>query len=182
MTESERALAVAYLEQSRDRVLAFAASLTPEQRDFCPSDSGWSAAGLLEHIIVVERLTHDILNRMISEGVPDESRRGKGAHKDRIILENIPMRATRVQAPQSLHPSGRWGDFEQLVREFELTRNRTLEIARTTDKDLRVYFAPHPFLKDLDGYQWLLIVGAHAERHVRQAEEMLAAERAAHTA
>jgi len=173
VTESEREFVVDYLQKTRDRVVEFAASLTPEQRDSRPAGDGWSAASLIEHIVIVERMVDAIVTRMIAEGVPDESRRGKGAHKDAIILERVAGRVGRAEAPESAHPSGQFGDFESLLREFETTRACTLEIARTVQKDLRVCFATHPFLKDLDGYQWLLIAAAHSERHVRQAEETL---------
>jgi hypothetical protein len=165
---------VRYLEQTRDRVLTFAASLSPEQRSFKASEREWCAIDLIEHVVMVERMTNGLLTRLTNEGAPDESRRGKGLHKDRLILDNVPARAVKVQAPEGFHPAGCWADFDALVEEFRATRERTLEIARTTDKDLRVLFAPHPFLKDLDGYQWLLLVAAHAERHVRQGEETLA--------
>ena len=173
MTETERAFALQYLEDTRDRVLAFAESLTPDERNFRRSDDEWRPASLIEHITAVERLTQKMLARMLSEGQPDESRRGKGAHKDKIVLEAVPARLIKVPAPESVYPPHDCGDFDHAVEEFKSAREQTLEIVRTTDKDLRVLFAPHPFLKDLDGYQWLLMIGSHAERHVRQGEELL---------
>jgi hypothetical protein len=175
ITDSERSFAVQYLEQTRDRVLALAQWLTPEQRSFRPSESDWSAGELIEHIVVVENFVLSFLEAMIKEGTPDESRRGAIAHKDQIVLEAVPARTIHAQAPEFLRPTQRWADFDDLLREFAKTRGRTIEFAGTTQADLRAYFRPHPLLKDLDAYQWLLLVGSHAERHVRQAEEGLAA-------
>lgn len=175
MTDSERSFAVRYLEQTRDRVIAFANSLTLTQRFLRPSDNVWSAAELIEHIVIVENFSLGLLDRMIKEDTPDESRRGSTAHKDRIILETVPARTTRAMAPDFMHPAQRWPGFDNLLREFEQTRGSTLQFAATTGVDLRVYFRPHPLLKVLDAYQWLLLIGAHSERHVRQAEEGLAA-------
>ena len=174
MTDSEREFVIEYLEQTRGRVRALAASIPPEQRNARPSENEWSAAELIEHVMVVEKFSQRVIERMLTEGTPDESRRGKGAHKDRLILDATPARTARVQAPPGFHPEHRWADFDELLREFDATRDRTIELARTAQKDLRVYFAAHPFFKDLDGYQWLLLMGAHTERHVRQAEESLA--------
>lgn len=174
MTDSEREFVIQYLEETRGRVRALASSLTPPQRGVRASENEWSAAELIEHITVVEKFSQTVIEKMLAEGAPDESRRGKGAHKDRLILDMTPARTTRVQAPPGFHPEHRWANFDELLREFEATRDRTIELARTAQKDLRVYFATHPFLKDLDGYQWLLLMGAHTERHVRQAEESLA--------
>ena len=175
MTDSERSFAVQYLEQTRDRVIAFAHSLTLMQRTARPSENEWSAAELIEHIVVVENFTLDLLAGMIEEDAPDASRRGTTAHKDRMILETIPARTTHAKAPDFMNPVQRWPDFDELLREFGLTRRRTLEFAATTSADLRAYFRPHPLLKVLDAYQWLILIGSHSERHVRQAEEGLAA-------
>ncbi len=173
MNDSERNFAVRYLEQTRDHALTLAQSLTPEQRGFRPTAESWAAAELLEHIVVVENMALSRIENALATGSPDDSRRGKGAHKDKIVLEDIPARLTRVQAPEPAHPKERWPGFDELVRQFTATRARSIELARTTQADLRAYFAPHPFLKDLDCYQWLLLIASHCERHVRQAEEGL---------
>jgi hypothetical protein len=47
-----------------------------------------------------------------------------------------------------------------------------MSFAEATEADLRSHFFPHPFLGDLDCYQWLLFLGLHCERHVRQLEEV----------
>jgi hypothetical protein len=175
MTDAERSFAVQHLEQTRDRVLALAKSLTPEQRSFRRTENNWSPVELIEHLIVVENFTLGLLDSMIGEDTPDESLRGTKAHKDRIVLENVPARNTHVQAPDFMRPAQRWPDFDELIREFEQTRGRALRFAATTSADLRAYFRPHPVLKVLNAYQWLLLIGSHAERHVRQAEEGIAA-------
>ncbi len=173
MNDSERNFAVRYLEQTRDHALALAHSLTPEQRDFRPAADNWTAAELLEHIVVVENLARSRIENTLSTGSPDESRRGKGFHKDKIVLEDVPARIVRAPAPELAHPKQRWPDFDELLRQFMAARARTVELARTTQADLRAYFAPHPLLGDLDCYQWLLLISSHCERHVRQAEEGL---------
>jgi hypothetical protein len=174
MIESERVFVVPYLEESRDRVLSLARSVTPEQRNLRRSDDEWCAAELIEHIVVVERWSFGNIERALRDGHTDESRRGKGAHKDAIILHGLPNRNTRVQAPAEFLPHNRWPDWDDLLGQFSETRARVIELAQTTQADLRIHFASHPFLKDLDCYQWLVLIAAHAERHVRQAEETLA--------
>jgi hypothetical protein len=71
-------------------------------------------------------------------------------------------------------PQGRWPDFEELIRQFEATRERSMRFSAVTQADLRNHFFPHPFLGLLDCYQWLLFLSAHCERHVRQMEEVKA--------
>ncbi len=175
MNDAERAFAIQYLEQTRERVLSFARSLPVEQRDFHKTEDDWSPAELIEHIIVLEQLAL----RQIASATPNESRRGKGAHKDLMILEGVPARLTKAKAPEFVCPNGRWPDWNVLLGEFGAVRSRVINFAKTAETDLRIHFAPHLFFKDLDQYQWLILIAAHSERHIRQAEEMLAATAAA---
>jgi len=174
MIESERAFVVPYLEQTRDRVLSLARSVTPEQRSLRRSDDEWCASDLIEHIVIVEQWSLANIERALQAGHTDESRRGKGAHKDAIILHVLPARNTKVQAPAAFEPKNRWPDWDDLLGQFSEIRARVIDLAQTTQADLRIHFLPHPFLKDLDCYQWLVLIASHAERHVRQAEEALA--------
>jgi hypothetical protein len=94
--------------------------------------------------------------------------------KEHVILDRVPARASRVKGPAQVMPSGRWPDFEELLRQFEAARERTLRFAAVTQADLRSRAFPHPFLGPLDCYQWLLFLAAHCERHSRQVEEVKA--------
>ena len=44
---------------------------------------------------------------------------------------------------------------------------------RETSEPLRDRFAPHPFAGMIDGYQWVLFLAAHTDRHAAQIEETL---------
>src|SRR5215472_15659918 len=67
-----------------------------------------------------------------------------------------------------------WEGGEELLGQLEAVRQRTSEFAATTHAELRRYFSTHPVLGELDCYQWLLIAGAHFERHCAQVEEIMA--------
>jgi hypothetical protein len=46
---------------------------------------------------------------------------------------------------------------------------------KTTDDDLRGHSTPHPALqRDLDAFQWVLLLAAHSARHTAQIEEVKA--------
>jgi hypothetical protein len=82
-------------------------------------------------------------------------------------------RATRLQAPEVLVPTGRWPG-EQLLQEFEAARRQTREFVASTQADLRRHFFKHPVFGELDSYQWLLLIVAHCDRHRAQSEEVIA--------
>jgi hypothetical protein len=53
-------------------------------------------------------------------------------------------------------------------------RGATLEYVRQATDNLHHHFAPLGALGDLDGYQWLLLLASHTERHVAQMDEVKA--------
>ncbi|HLJ44759.1 MAG TPA: DinB family protein [Bryobacteraceae bacterium] len=172
MDAAERESVVAYLERTRDEMLGLATRLTAEQREFRDGSNRWSVADCMEHIVVTETAIRKQLERVLA-GPPDVEHRGSTAHKDTILTERVAPRRGRAQAPEAAHPAGRWPDFGELSRRFEETRAATIALARNSEADLRCYFFPHPILKDLDVYQWLVFFAAHTERHLKQAEEVL---------
>ncbi len=91
-----------------------------------------------------------------------------------VIQERVPARNFRVKGPAAVMPTGRWPEFATLLEQFEAARNRSVQFTSATEADLRNHFFPHPFLGQFDCYQWLLFIGTHCERHVRQMEEVRA--------
>jgi len=173
MEATERKLALDHLAASRERVLRAVEGLTAEQRGFQPAEDRWSVAGCVEHIILVEDLVFRNMQAVL-RSAPQPEKQAEVRPKDRAVLEKVPLRERRVMGPAAVHPKNRWPDFEELLRQFEITRDRSVSFATATEADLRSHFFPHPILGDLDCYQWLLFMGTHAERHVRQLEEVKA--------
>ncbi|MEO8055858.1 MAG: hypothetical protein ABI768_11940 [Acidobacteriota bacterium] len=58
------------------------------------------------------------------------------------------------------------------MRDFAANRAKTIEYVRTTQDDLRAHAAPHPEMGMLDGYWWIALLAAHAERHTAQIREV----------
>jgi hypothetical protein len=170
---AERELIVEHLAQSRERLVLTIEGLTGEQRSFRPAGDRWSIADCIEHITVVESNVLRNIQQVL-QSPPEPHHQDEVRGKDEIILERVPSRQRRLKGPAEMMPQGRWPDFEELVRQFEAARERTVRFSAVTQADLRNHFFPHPFLGLLDCYQWLLLLGAHCERHVRQIEEVKA--------
>jgi hypothetical protein len=170
--KAERDQLLLHLAESREMLLHLVDNLTGEQRSFRPAEDRWSVADCVEHLAVVENFTLQRIQTILQEPPPDQPADTQG--KDQVILDRVPVRASRVKGPAQVMPSGRWPDFEELLRQFEAARERTLRFAAVTQADLRSRAFPHPFLGPLDCYQWLLFLAAHCERHSRQVEEVKA--------
>jgi len=148
--------------------------LSAEQRIFQPAEDRWSVVGCVEHIILVERLVFNNIQTALQAPPEPAARQTEVRLKDPIVIERVPARTRRVIGPEVVHPKNRWPEFDQLLGQFNLTRDDTVDFATHTSADLRCHFFPHPFIGDMDCYQWLLFVGLHCERHVRQLEEVKA--------
>jgi hypothetical protein len=89
---------------------------------------------------------------------------------DAAVLSKVPDRSTKYQAPEPAVPAGRWSPSETLAK-FLAGREKTTELAKTRN-DLRGHVVPHPVFGPMDGYEWLLAVAAHTERHTQQILEV----------
>lgn len=172
MTPADRERAVTYLAQTRDNLLRAASGLSPAQLQFKPAPDRWSVAECLEHIITVENRVFDGISTAIAQPA-DGSKRGSYDGRDDELVQIVTDRGSRRQAPEAALPSRRWAP-DQLVREFQGTRKRTIDFASTTECDPRQHFFPHRALGELDCYQWLLLLGGHGDRHRAQIEEVVA--------
>jgi DinB superfamily len=173
MTAADRERAVSYLAQTRDNLLRATRGLSPLQLAFKPAPNRWSVADCLEHIILVEDRFHENVSSALQQPA-DSSKRSAFDGRDDELLQIVTDRSAPRQAPEIVQPASRW-PHDQLIREFEAVRARSIELAGGTVCDPRQHFFAHRAFGDLDCYQWMLLVAAHGDRHRAQIEEVLAA-------
>jgi uncharacterized damage-inducible protein DinB len=174
LTSQEREAALKQFAATRDNFLKSIAGLSQAQWTFKPAPERWSVAEVAEHITVSESTLLGLVQKQImtSAAAPEKREQVKG--KDEIILEKMPDRSHKAQAPEFLRPTGRWATEAELTKVFEQSRAATMDYIRTTNDDLRDHFFDHPAFGTLDGYQWLLLISAHSARHTAQIEEVKA--------
>jgi uncharacterized damage-inducible protein DinB len=173
LTPEERAAALQQFQTTRDNFLKLIAGLSQKQWTFKPAPDRWSVAEVAEHIAISESTIFGLVQRtMQSPAAPEKRDLVKG--KDQMILERMPDRSHKAQAPEMLRPTGRWATQAELTKAFEDSRKTTMDYIRTTNDDLRDHFFDHPVFGTLDGYQWLLLISAHSARHTAQIEEVKA--------
>jgi uncharacterized damage-inducible protein DinB len=174
LTAQERESALKELERTHDKFLQSIAGLSQKQWTFKAGPDRWSIAEVAEHITVSESAIFGLVQKQImtSPATPEKREQVKG--KDEIVLQRVPDRSHKAQAPEFLRPTGRWATEASLTQAFEESRKATMDYVRTTNDDLREHFFDHPLLGTMDGYQWLLLISAHSERHTAQIEEVKA--------
>jgi uncharacterized damage-inducible protein DinB len=174
LTSQEREFALQQFQTTRDNFLKSIAGLSEKQWTFKPAPDRWSVAEAAEHITVAESVLLGLVQKQImqSPAAPEKREQVKG--KDQIILQRMPDRSHKAQAPEFLRPTGRWTTQADLTKAFEDSRKTTIEYIRTTNDDLRDHFFDHPVFGAMDGYQWLLLISGHTARHTEQIEEVKA--------
>jgi hypothetical protein len=174
LTKEERDRAVAYLTETQKDFLEAIDGLTDEQWKFKAAPDRWSIAETAEHIAVAEGAIWTLVSEKIMKSPAAPERRDEVKGKDEIIVQAVPDRSRRAEAPERLQPTGKWETQAALAKDFQSTRGNAINYLRETKEDLRSHFEEHPFLKTMDAYQWLLFNGAHTKRHTAQILEIKA--------
>jgi hypothetical protein len=171
LTQADKDHAMQYLETTKKNVLEATKGLSDAQWNYKPAPDRWSVAQVMEHIAAAEDflLILDKDKVMVApSGDP-----GRDVQKiDAAVLLMVPDRTTKLQAPEPLVPTNRFSTPDGSIKHFETSRATTEEFLKTTP-GLRDHVMDSPMGK-LDGYEFILLIAAHSERHTKQINEVKA--------
>jgi hypothetical protein len=170
LTQEDRDSALKYLESTRQGIVDATQGLSANQWNFKPAPDRWSIAEVVEHIAAAE----DYLEGNVTANVMKApARTGNDDVKaiDEMVLKGVPDRSHKVQAPEPLKPTNRFGSPEGSLKHFLESRQRTEDFLKNTN-DLRAHATDSPMGKQLDAYEWILFVAAHSDRHTKQILEV----------
>ncbi|HET9531801.1 MAG TPA: DinB family protein [Blastocatellia bacterium] len=158
------------ISSHREAVLKEVEGLSQSQLEFKAADDQWSISDVLHHLALADEANVKLFTLMNAQArerdlpkdaTPDESELGCLNH----IKQTASARAT---APERVAPRTHLPASESLAR-LGAARGKLLDIVgQISGYDLAHLTFPHPFFKDLNGYQWLLIAGWHEGRHLAQ--------------
>jgi DinB family protein len=179
VTTSEIEQAHRYLDQTRNGVIGATKGLSEAQWKFKPAPDRWSIAEIVEHMVLVQELVLGPVREQLAKS-PVVSTDRDYKHVDAVIVNQIPDRLQKFQAPEMIQPTGRWepsAALDRLLKDY----SRLSDYLDSTP-DLRQHLVEAPPLKavskgaydSMDGYQWVLAAGAHTERHTKQILEVKA--------
>lgn len=172
LTPEELNKAVKYLEKTRADVLEATKGLSEAQWNFKQAADRWSVAEVTEHIAASEGFLMNLIQTTVMKA-PARTEVADIKSLDDFVVQRIPDRSTKVQAPEPLRPANKFGAPKESLKHFTESRAKTVEFVTTT-KDLRQHAMNSPLGKKLDGYQWVLYIAAHSERHTKQLNEVKA--------
>jgi DinB superfamily len=171
VTQAEKDRALQYLESTKKNVLEATKGLSEEQWNFKPAPDRWSVAQVMEHIAAAEGFLLDFTKEKVMGGPAGEP--GRDVKKtDQAVLTMVPDRTHKAQAPEPLVPNNRFGSSDGSVKHFIESRSATEDFLKST-AGLRDHVTDSPLGK-LDGYEFVLFIAAHSERHTKQINEVKA--------
>ncbi|MCA1560189.1 MAG: DinB family protein [Acidobacteria bacterium] len=172
LSQADRDAAVEHLQETKENFLKSIANLSDAQWKFKAAPDRWSIAEVAEHIAISESTILGLITDKIMKAPPVA--KDPAGPTDEKVIAAVTDRSQKAQAPEMLKPTNRYPTREALTKEFTTARERTIDYVKTTGDDLRGHSAPHPAMKMIDAYQWVLLLSAHSARHTAQIEEVKA--------
>lgn len=161
-------------DRVREKLKNTLGHLTQDQTSALPPDEKWTIAEIVEHLSMVEdgmvRICTKLLRKAEAEGRAADGRvQISAAFNEKTAgIEN-----QKLEAPQIVHPSGEKSIAESIAK---------LDDNRARLNDLRPMFEsfdgtenkfPHPYFGDLSAHEWLVLIGGHEARHLKQIRKMI---------
>jgi len=172
LTQTEREHALQYLESTKKDVVDATKNLSDAQWTFKPGPDRWSVAQVMEHIAAAEDFIRvDFVQKKVMTLPAGEP--GRDVKKiDAAVEAMIPDRSHKAQAPEPLVPNNLYGSPEGSLKHFIESREITEQFLRS-NSGLRDHVMDGPVGK-MDGYEFILFIAGHSERHVKQIDEVKA--------
>lgn len=174
LTDEERAIAVAKLTETHEKMMKTLDGLSEAQLNYKASPESWSIAECVEHLTISENAFADMLKGTL-EATADENMAAAATMTDEEIYAMISSREKKVQTSEPFEPSGKFGTYEETLANLVSKRTEHIEYLKTTEDDFRNHYKEMPF-GTIDAYQMVLFMAGHMERHTKQMEEVKADE------
>jgi hypothetical protein len=174
VSQADKDRALAYLESTKKGVVDATKGLSEAQWNFKASPDRWSVAEVMEHLAAAEDMIRGMDQEQVMKSPAIPPRDPEELKKiDASVLAQVPDRSHKIQAPEPMKPTNRFGSPADAEKHFLESRATTEEYLKTTP-DLRAHAIDSPMGVKLDGYEWVLLIAAHSERHTKQMLEVKA--------
>jgi hypothetical protein len=174
ITQADKDRALTYLEKTKNGVIDATKGLSDAQWNFKPAPDRWSIAEVMEHIALAEDMIRGLVQEQIMKSPAIAPRDAAELKKiDDGVIAQVPDRSHKFQAPEQLKPTNHFGTPEQAEEHFVESRGTTEAYLKGTP-GLRAHAMADPTGTTMDGYEWILLIAGHSERHTKQILEVKA--------
>ncbi|MEI9912730.1 MAG: DinB family protein [Bacteroidota bacterium] len=171
--KKEKKSAAKFLKETKKEVAAAVKGLSEAQLKFKPAPDVWSVEECLKHIAVTEQALWGMADGNLKQAATPE-KRSEVKLTDEDVIKRIEDRSTKVKTMDPMKPENTpYKSAAEALESFNQSRDKLIEYVKNTDADLRNHVMAMPF-GSLDGYQFILFISAHSNRHMQQINEVKA--------
>ena len=173
ISKKERKSAASFLKDSEKNVMKALGNYSDEQLKYKAAPDKWSVQDCMMHIAASEKMIWTMVEQSL-KGAANPEKRADIKMTDEQVMKVIESRENKVKTSTALEPQNTgFNSVEEAVTSFKSNRGKLIDFVKNTNIDLRNHVATLPF-GSLDGYQMLLFIGAHSNRHAAQMREVVA--------
>ncbi len=172
ISSADRDQLTSHLRASQDQLLNEVKGLSEEQWLYKPDAESWSIAETVEHLAKSEQNIFGMAQMSLQQE-PAPGIKEKLNFTDEMLLGLITSREQKVKTRPEFEPTQQFSDYKGSLKAFKEKRKENIQYARSTNDNLRDYYAEFPF-GWIDTYQVILFMSGHTERHIGQIEEVKA--------
>jgi hypothetical protein len=163
------------IDDSRARFIERIGSLGAVEAGARADAEAWTVAEIVEHVSLVEKQIVKLLTLMLMKAEAGAARARDDKKIASVEMQQIIERSLRekYEAPETARPTGNASLNDSLVL-MRASRAALQELRpRLEATDLTTVSYPHPAFGQFNLYQWLVMIGIHEDRHLRQIDGAL---------
>jgi Tol biopolymer transport system component len=173
ISKKERKSATKFLKQTKEGVSNVIKGLSDAQLKFKPAEGSWSVEECLKHIAITEQMLWGMEDANLKQA-PTPEKRSEVKLTDDELIKRIEDRSTKVKTNDPFKPENTpFKSASEAIESFKQSRDKLIDYVKNTNDDLRNHVLALPF-GSVDGYQFILFISAHTNRHTQQIEEVKA--------
>ena len=150
-------------------------AVTDPQLSTLPDGEKWNVSQIVEHVSIVQEAALRICSKLLSAAqAENQMSDGKVEISENFGTKSTEVGALKLEAPERVQPSHGRTIKESLTAmdETEQKLNDLKELFAKYDCNSQKF--PHPFFGDLSAAEWLILVGGHEARHLKQIRNLVA--------
>jgi hypothetical protein len=173
ISKKEKKSATKFLKQTKEGVFDAVKGLSDVQLKFKPAEDRWSVEECLKHIAITEQMLWGMEEANLKQPATPE-KRSEVKWTDDDVVKRIEDRSAKVKTMDPAKPENTpYKSASEALESFKQSRDKLIDYVKGTNDDLRNHILAMPF-GSLDGYQFILFISAHTNRHTQQIEEVKA--------
>lgn len=172
LTPQEREKAITLLQQTEAGVFNAVKGLSETQLNYKAAADKWSVAECIKHIAAAEKELWAMAEPSLTQAPNPEKRSALIFKDDETLIKAVEDRSHKSKTFAALEPANSpYKTVPEALAAFKANREKLIALVKNTKADLRDHILVLS-VGTFDSYQFILLIGAHSNRHTQQLNEV----------